>query len=245
MSDLYENTENILAHSSVTWQQKVIADFIRKASPNRFGTCLDAGSGIGNNIETLSAHCETIHAMDISMGALESLRQRHAGIGKRLIVQKMDMASLNYPNESFDLVVCTEVLEHCVEPRMAIEECARVLKPGGSLIVSCPNYLNPAGLYKKIYESVHPHKAWDVWGNHDKGRENFVTSLKLGSWTKSAGFLTVSSRGGDLIRSWLPFLRKHYETIDRHPCLGVGLWWPLRLCMMNYFILARKPSSRR
>jgi SAM-dependent methyltransferase len=39
---------------------------------------------------------------------------------------------------SFDLVLCTQVLEHCTNPQKIVDECFRVLKPGGSLVVTVP-----------------------------------------------------------------------------------------------------------
>lgn len=42
------------------------------------------------------------------------------------------------PESSFDIVVCTEVLEHTVQPFEAVKEIKRVLKPGGVALVSTP-----------------------------------------------------------------------------------------------------------
>ena len=43
------------------------------------------------------------------------------------------------PDESFDLVLCTQVIEHCMNPWRALAEASRILRPGGSLIVSAPH----------------------------------------------------------------------------------------------------------
>lgn len=40
---------------------------------------------------------------------------------------------------SFDLVLCTQVLEHCPNPQRVVDECHRVLKPGGLLIATAPS----------------------------------------------------------------------------------------------------------
>jgi len=40
---------------------------------------------------------------------------------------------------SFDLVLCTQVLEHCNNPQKIVDECYRVLRPGGTLIVTVPS----------------------------------------------------------------------------------------------------------
>lgn len=41
--------------------------------------------------------------------------------------------------DSYDLVLCTQVLEHCKNPQKIVDECHRVLKPGGTLIVTVPS----------------------------------------------------------------------------------------------------------
>jgi ubiquinone/menaquinone biosynthesis C-methylase UbiE/tetratricopeptide (TPR) repeat protein len=49
-----------------------------------------------------------------------------------------DIAALPVPDASFDVVLCTEVLEHVPEPIAALREMARVLRPGGKLILTAP-----------------------------------------------------------------------------------------------------------
>src|SRR6266850_6603365 len=51
-------------------------------------------------------------------------------------------AELPFSDQSFDYVTCLEGLEHIENPQQAMREFARVLKPGGHLIVSVPNILN-------------------------------------------------------------------------------------------------------
>ena len=46
---------------------------------------------------------------------------------------------IRYPRDTFDAVICTEVLEHVVDTDNLLAEIYRVLKPGGSLILSTPN----------------------------------------------------------------------------------------------------------
>ena len=49
-----------------------------------------------------------------------------------------DITDIPVSDSSFDIVLCTEVLEHVPDPRAAINEMVRVLKPGGKLIVTAP-----------------------------------------------------------------------------------------------------------
>lgn len=49
-----------------------------------------------------------------------------------------DITSIPVSEESFDLVLCTEVLEHVPYPERAVAELARILKPGGTLVITAP-----------------------------------------------------------------------------------------------------------
>lgn len=48
---------------------------------------------------------------------------------------------LPYDNEKFDLVFSTFVIEHSTNPSALLEECKRILKPGGKLLILCPDFL--------------------------------------------------------------------------------------------------------
>jgi 2-polyprenyl-3-methyl-5-hydroxy-6-metoxy-1,4-benzoquinol methylase len=62
---------------------------------------------------------------------------------KNVPIQQGDLNSeLPFADRSFDHVTCLEGLEHIENPQQAIREFARVLRPGGTVIVSVPNILN-------------------------------------------------------------------------------------------------------
>ena len=49
-----------------------------------------------------------------------------------------DITSIPEPDESFDVILCTEVFEHLPEPILALKEFSRLLHPGGQLILTAP-----------------------------------------------------------------------------------------------------------
>jgi SAM-dependent methyltransferase len=53
------------------------------------------------------------------------------------------LEALPFPARTFDLILCTWVIEHLPEPRAAFQEIARVLKPGGHLLLLTPNARHP------------------------------------------------------------------------------------------------------
>jgi len=66
----------IYSHSSVPWQQKILAEFLKSIPVQRNWNCLDAGCGIGNNLFTLSKFFNHIIACDISQQALNYAEER-------------------------------------------------------------------------------------------------------------------------------------------------------------------------
>ena len=240
MDTPYKTTTNTYSHTSVPWQQNILNDFLKKTGIHKDASCIDTGTGIGNNLSTLLKYCDQVAAVDVSESALKILQERYSKNLDQITIKKMDARYLDYPSASFDLVVYTEMLEHCLKPQDVLDECIRILRPGGCLVLSGPNYFNPAGIVKIIRENIYPRKTWDAWGNHDAGIENFLTSFKIKKWAAKLRLDIINDRGGDLIRSWLPFFRQYYQIIDCYPCLTIGRRWPLKMLMMNYFVLARK-----
>lgn len=59
-----------------------------------------------------------------------------------------DVQRLAFRDGTFDLVVSCETVEHLADPRAGVRELARVLRPGGTLLLTTPNYLGPMGLHR-------------------------------------------------------------------------------------------------
>lgn len=236
----YKDTVNLPAHMSIPAQQVIIQSFLHTLHRGKTETCLDVGSGIGNNVLTLSRYCKNITAVDISEVALKYLTMRYKTQHLQVKTLVEDAHNLSFHTGQFDLVVCTEILEHIEQPMMALRECIRVLRKKGKLLVSTPNYFNAAGLWKITYEHANRGKVWDAWGTHDGGRENFFTSFKLKKYLTNFDGKIVEERGLDFLRAWAPFLRGHYRFLDKNPFISLGKLWPMRYFMMNYFVLFEK-----
>jgi hypothetical protein len=55
-----------------------------------------------------------------------------------VVMVQMDITDIHYPDNSFDVIYCSNVLEHVPEDRRAMRELARVLKPGGWALIAVP-----------------------------------------------------------------------------------------------------------
>jgi methionine biosynthesis protein MetW len=97
--------------------------------------CLDVGCGDGRTSGLwLLDHGCSYQGVDVSESGVEEARA--LGLQARRID---DASSLPFEDGSFDVIVCVEVLEHLFAPLDAVREMARVLRPGGLLIVTVPN----------------------------------------------------------------------------------------------------------
>lgn len=91
---------------------------------------LDAGAG-DSKYRPFFAHCE--------YKTQDFCQYQGAVVG---YIQPIDFVSditaIPQPDQSFDAILCTEVIEHVVDPLKAVLELARLLKPGGKLLLTSP-----------------------------------------------------------------------------------------------------------
>ena len=107
---------------------------------------LEIGCGAGNLLLQATVSGSYPVALDLSMQALTFVRSRleEAGSGAEAPVgyactQAIGEA-LPLADASFDCVLMSEVIEHLEEPQISIREAVRVLRPGGRLLITTPNY---------------------------------------------------------------------------------------------------------
>lgn len=113
---------------------RVVRELVPANEPLRY---LDLGAGWGHLIERLQNAYPQIqcHGLDYNPTHFEL---RGVPIGH----SDFNVDTLPFPDGTFDLVTCTEVIEHLENFRHSMREAARVLRPGGWLVVSTPNVLS-------------------------------------------------------------------------------------------------------
>jgi 2-polyprenyl-3-methyl-5-hydroxy-6-metoxy-1,4-benzoquinol methylase len=95
----------------------------------------EIGSGGGHVLRMFPK--ARITAIDVSDVFLDTARKNLAGYDARFVKGEVD--KLDLPAESFDRVICTEVLEHTVDPEAILRTIARLLRPKGVAVITVPN----------------------------------------------------------------------------------------------------------
>lgn len=115
---------------------EIIFQCIEKYKPKRI---LDAGCGRGFYLYGINSYkfVKEIHGIDINEKYLKIAKNINQD--KRVKIKKSNIYKLPYENNSFDLIICSEVLEHLKDDKKALKELHRVLKPNGKLIITVPN----------------------------------------------------------------------------------------------------------
>lgn len=209
---------------------KVTVNKIKEYNPALSGNYLDIGSGHGELITQVCAEFTVrSHACDYTDELIHIP-------GQSVDIVDLNKQALPYEDNFFDLITCTEVIEHLEHYRETLREIFRVLKSGGLLVLSTPNILNIKSRLRFFYFGF-----WNLFGPlHVRdsrkystgGHINPVSYFYLAHALSEMGFdkinvsidkkQTTSMIGFILL--WLPikfigFLafrkeRRKYQTID-------------------------------
>jgi SAM-dependent methyltransferase len=137
MSQTHSDKAALRGEPSYVWragQERRLA-MIRSAAGERVhGRVFENGCGLGAYLARLADDAGFAVGLDIEV---DRARQAHATTGAHTLSAAGE--ALPFPSNYYDLVLSNEVLEHVVDDRQAVREIVRVLKPGGRLVLFCPN----------------------------------------------------------------------------------------------------------
>jgi SAM-dependent methyltransferase len=189
-----------------------ILEAVNAARPVLRGTLLDVGCGNKPYAKILECHDH------IGVDLISSL---HSG-GK--IDVFYDGNTLPFGNSSVDSILCTEVLEHCINPQSLLQEMARVLKSGGFALVTAPMAFH------------HHEEPSDYYRFTRYGMEHLARQSGL-------SVVWITPRGGFWATTVATFYAAIGYTISRRPFIDVLLWivWPITLLMLQVESFRKRP----
>lgn len=127
------------------WFRRHEVVYLRLAGLVAAKDVLEAGCGEGYGAHLLASHANSLHALDYDEYATGHVRAAYPGVP----VLRGNLVQLPYADASFDVVVSLQTIEHLWNQGAFIAECLRVLRPGGTIVVSTPNTLTfpPGNIY--------------------------------------------------------------------------------------------------
>lgn len=200
---------------------EVLVDEFLGGERLRGAKVLDVGCGLGDFSQRLSDLGADVTACDLGAGLVHRTRAR---VGCKAVVADALNLSATFEPESFDIVLSSECIEHTPDPKRAVLEMLRLVKPGGLISISTPNHLWwPVVRLASILKL----RPFD-------GFENFSSWDGLRGVLAEGGSVVVQEKGLHAF----PFqfgLHALSRLIDEN-------MQPIRGAMINICILAKKSS---
>lgn len=132
---------------------------------------------------------------EVAVNTAAELGRAHGATG--VTYRREDLTALSFASESFDIAVSCETIEHLPDPRSGLYELARVLRRGGKLYLTCPNYLNLIGAHR-LYRSL----IGRPYTEEGQPIDHVLMMPRVLVWLREAG-LRLEKVGG--VGHYLPF----------------------------------------
>ena len=115
----------------------------------RVSRALEVGPGAGGYLPLLAAIADEVLATDIEPAYLNRARALEETL-PQLSCRIDDITATALPTDSFDLILCTEVIEHIADSKAALYGLQKILAPGGILVLTTPQRYSPLELCAKV-----------------------------------------------------------------------------------------------
>ncbi|MGV8972030.1 MAG: bifunctional demethylmenaquinone methyltransferase/2-methoxy-6-polyprenyl-1,4-benzoquinol methylase UbiE [Rhodoglobus sp.] len=192
----YDRTNNVLsAGNAVLWR----AATVRAVAPAAGERILDIAAGTGTSSAALQRRGARVVAVDFSPGMVAEGRRKHNNI--EFIVA--DAEALPFGDDEFDAVTISFGLRNISDPKLALSEMYRVLKPGGRLVI-CEFSKPPVAIVRESYWAYLSHVMPLVargTSSNPAAYSYLAESIKewpdqseLSQWIRGAGFTRVAYR---------------------------------------------------
>ena len=110
-----------------------LAKLLALARPHPDDRCLDLGTGAGHTAAALAGHAAHVVGLDVSWGMLRAARELYDGVANlEFVVASAHDTGLS---GDFDLITARHTLHHHTDLTATLGEAARLLKPGGRLVI--------------------------------------------------------------------------------------------------------------
>jgi SAM-dependent methyltransferase len=128
-----------LGHPSQVWTRGLERrlQLIRRHVDLEGRRILDMGCGVGAFVRRLGEYSDEVYGTDIDRERVAEGTEEVPNLGLAVCEQ------LPFADDTFDVIILHEVLEHVTDDQQTLREARRVLAPDGKVVVFCPNRLYP------------------------------------------------------------------------------------------------------
>jgi SAM-dependent methyltransferase len=162
----------------------------------RDSAILEVGCGDASFTKGLAEYASAVTAIDIAAGQIAENARRFPEI---TFLQHDVSERFPFPDRAFDVIWCSEVLEHLFDPGFALSEIHRILNAGGRLLLTVPHH----GRLKNVLIALF---KWDEHFAPTNPHLRFFTKNSLGRLTAAAGFqqIEITTCGmNQPLRDWI------------------------------------------
>ncbi|MDZ7829909.1 MAG: bifunctional 2-polyprenyl-6-hydroxyphenol methylase/3-demethylubiquinol 3-O-methyltransferase UbiG [Halofilum sp. (in: g-proteobacteria)] len=182
---------------------------------------VDVGCGGGILSEAMARRGAEVVGIDLAGETLEAAREHAAAEGVAVEYRCIGTEALaDAEPDAFDVVTCMEMLEHVPDPAAIVEACARLVKPGGAVMLSSINRNPKAWLFAIV-------GAEYLLGLLPRGTHEYAKLIRpseLAAWARAAGLDPYAERG----LTYNPLTQRYRLTGDTD---------------VNYMLACRRPQD--
>lgn len=161
---------------------------------------LDAGCGTGPFSIEADRRGARVTSLDIGAKLLAITRRKC-----RTACVQASADAISARDGSFDVVISSECVEHTPDPRRSIDELVRVCRPGGRIVITCPNRTWHWAIALANWLGVRPYD----------GLENWPSTRELRTWVEQSGARVLRQIGFHLVPFVLGPLNPLLRPLDR------------------------------
>ncbi len=162
----------LLANTGDMCLKRRAKEIVLAVDPQKTDKVLDAGCGDGFYLHLLANLTQApLVGLDDNPRALDLARKYV--FSKKLKLVEGDVLKMPFKNNSFDKIICSEVLEHLPDDVKGLKEFTRVLKPGGIVAITVPSHNYPIlwdpvnWILEKLFHTHFQDGFWaGVWNQH-------------------------------------------------------------------------------
>lgn len=180
-----ETWEQFVSSYDTSRRVEVLVDDFLGEKEIRGKICLDVGCGLGYFSKAILAYKPScLYACDLSSKLVRKLSQKLPDV-HCFAANLLELSSV-LEGKAFDVVICSDVIEHTSNPKLATKQLAKIVAPAGLLSISVPNQR-----WRWLLTLA---KALGL-RNQYRGHENWVAARQLKNWVEEEGFEILRSEG--------------------------------------------------